>query len=141
MGPTSYEDDTSIRDSDDLWRRIFPKWIVPDKNTGGTRLSSQAFEDSRDGTPMSVVLADIVKASGRVVDDLLTSFGLAYGMASITAGLARGCSQKVCRAPVPEEEAHAYVVGKKTKSVKNRLVDGAVWLVDPRPRAGTGAAN
>lgn len=129
MGSTSYTDDPTIADDDKLWRRVCPEWIVPDSNRGGKRLSSQAFEDSRDGSPMSVFLAAVVLCGGRDADVLVFP---GYGMVSITAGLARECDQRVCRDPSPEEPAHALVAGKKKKSVKYRFLDAMEWVIDPR---------
>lgn len=82
-----YFDDAGISDSVDLWRRLIPAWIVPDDNTGGVRISSAAFDDSRDGTPMSVLLADVVAQTRRTPEDVLAAFD-GYGLAAITAGSA-----------------------------------------------------
>ena len=61
----TYEDDESILDDADLWRRIPPWHIVNDNNRGGKRISKAAFEDHPDGSPMSVVLGQEVLAAGR----------------------------------------------------------------------------
>lgn len=129
MGSTPYANDPTIADDDKLWRRIFPRWIVPDNNRGGKRLSSQAFENSKDGSPMSVFLAALVLSSGRDAADLVFP---GYGMVSITAGLARENGQHVCRVPLPEEPAHTFVAGAKPKSVRYRLLDEMEWVIDPR---------
>jgi hypothetical protein len=129
MDSTNYEDDPTIADGEILWRRVCPTWIVPDSNLGGRRLSSQAFENSKDGSPMSVFLAALVLRSGRGPADLVFP---GYGMVSITAGLARVSGQRVCRDPLPEEPAHALVAGPKPKSVRYRFLDAMKWVVDPR---------
>lgn len=126
-----YEDDLSILDNDELWRRILPRWIIFDKNLGRMRLTSQAFQDPRDGTPMSVLLADDLLKSGGTPDTALSGHA-GYALASVTAGLCRERSQKVARAPTFEEPAHGVVVGKKTGSVRSRLAQEARWVVPPR---------
>ena len=123
-------DDTSIPDDAELWRRICPRWVVPDDNGGGLRVSSAAFDNSNDGSPTSVLLAEIVEATDRAPSDVLTGFE-GYGLAAVTAGQARGCQQGVARDPLPEEPAHAFVFGKKTKRAKRCLAKKAKWVIWP----------
>jgi len=127
-----YTDDKSIADADELWRRIFPGWVVPDQNVGGLRISSQAFEDSKDGTPCSIFIAQTVVDGGRSAHDLLAGFD-GYSMAALSAGVARDNRQAVCRDERPEEPAHGAIVGKKTKPVKNALAKYATehWFIPP----------
>ena len=120
-------DDPTIPDSGELWRRIFPGWWIPDQDEPGHfRLSTQAFEDSKDGTPMSVTLAAESPGQGFI----LANFE-GYGLASFTAGHARKCDQILQRAPTPEDPAHGYVVGRKTRSVKKCLLSGTTILAEP----------
>jgi hypothetical protein len=129
---SEYKDDPSILDNDELWRLIIlPLWITFDKNLGRMRPTSQAFQDPRDGTPMSVLLADDLLKSGGTPDTALSGHA-GYALASVTAGLCRECSQKVARDPTPNEPAHGVVVGKKTGSVRNQLAREARWIVPPR---------
>lgn len=123
-------DDSTILDEAELWRRIHPEWVVPDENTGGFRLSSAAFDDSPDGSPTSVLLVDIVRETGRDEEDVLAGFD-GYTLASVTAGDARGCKQGIARDPLPNEPAHAYVFGSKTKSLKRCLARHAQWIIPP----------
>ncbi len=58
MRTSSYADDPSIRDEAELLRRIPPEHVVPDQNQGAIRISSAAFKDHPNGSPMSVVLAE-----------------------------------------------------------------------------------
>lgn len=128
MPPTSYSDDPSIPDAAELWRLVPPNWQVPD-GMGGLRPSSAAFQDSKDGTPMSVFLADQVRASGRGLKDVLSTFP-GYMIASFSAGFARTLGLSIARDPTPQEPAHAVVVGKKTKWVRNQFVLKSS-LIDP----------
>ena len=52
-----------IDPDEDIWRRIIRQWVVPDDEFGGKRLSSAAFEPSKDGTPASgLVAAEVTPA-------------------------------------------------------------------------------
>ena len=123
------EDDPTILNDADLWRRIFPGWWLRDKGSGAYRLSSAAFDDSPDKTPMSVTIA--TEAPGY---HILLDGHVGYGLLAITAGLARQNRQILVRDPRPENPAHAHVVGKKTGSVKDALRVGARILVEPVPK-------
>lgn len=126
----SYKDDTTIVDAAELWRRIPPCHIVPDKNLGGKRISKAAFDDHRDGTPKSVVLGEEVVSSGRDAHSVLEGHD-GVCLASVTAGLARSLNQAVVRSPLDDEPAHAEVFGKKTDSVRKRFAREAAWVIGP----------
>lgn len=130
MEPAAYSDDPSIPDASELWRRIHPRWAVHDDNQGGWRVSSAAFADSRDGSPLSVLLADVVAETGRTADHVLTAY-TGYSLASITAGTARSNQQAVARTPAPDEPAHASVFGRKTDGIRRALARSARWVVAP----------
>lgn len=123
-------DDATIANESDLWRRIHPTWIVRDENEGGYRVSSAAFDDSPDGSPTSVLLAEVVRQTGRDWPEILAGFH-GYALASITAGQARDCGQGVVRDPLPKESAHACLFGSKTKAVKRCLARQAEWVTAP----------
>jgi hypothetical protein len=123
---TDYRDDPTIPDEAELWRRIPPRHFFYDGNLGCFRPSSAAFEDDRDGSPMSVVLA----AESRGPESVLAGHE-GYALASFSAGLARECRQGIARDPLPEEPAHAVVFGRKTGSVRSRLAKGSVWVAPP----------
>lgn len=120
-------DDLTIQNPAELWRRIFPAWWILDSNLGEFRLSTQAFEDSKDGTPMS----DTIAAESPGQDHMLSGFK-GYGLASITAVHVRMCRQILQRAPTSKDPAHAYVVGRKTRSAKKCLLQGTTMVVVPQ---------
>ncbi len=111
-------DDLTIQNDDDLWRRIPPWHFVSDENLGRRRPSGAAFEDGRDGSSMSVVIARVAAENERSADDVLEGHD-DFALAAVTAGLARECRQIIVRNPLPQEPAHGLVVGNKTKSVKS----------------------
>lgn len=108
--------DPEIPDTEDLLRR-FPQsqWVWDDK-INGHRLSSAAFENSRDGSGTSVFLSS--EASQAQV--LEGHDG--YGLAVLEAGSARAAGQGVRRVPIEALPGHAQIEGKKTGSIKNKLV-------------------
>ena len=126
MADDGYTDDLTIPDEADLWRRIHPSHIVFDENVGQSRPSSAAFDDSSDGTPMSVLLG---QEAGPPENALVDYQG--YALASFTVGLARACGQGIARDPTSDQPAHVLVFGRKTKSVKRRLTEGSQWVIRP----------
>lgn len=113
MSSPKFEDDLTIADTANLWRRIPAEWVVEDQNLRRLRPSSQAFQDHRDGTPMSVLLGDDVTNGGRTATDVLKGLS-GFGLVSFNAGFVRQqCGQGVARDPTPDEPAHAVVFGKK----------------------------
>lgn len=82
---------------------------------------------------MSVILEELFLAAGRSPSAALARHE-GYGLAAITAGLARACGQGIARDLTPEEPAHAVVFGPKPKSVQRRLAKASVWILPP-PRS------
>jgi hypothetical protein len=128
MAVPPLEDDPTIHNDAELWRRIHPAWIVPDENAGRMRVSSAAFDDSRDGSPLSVLLADVVAQTHRGPEEVLSRFE-GYALAAIRAGTARSFGQGVARTPEPDEPAHASVFGPKTGKNKRGMAKAATWVV------------
>jgi len=122
---TSRQDDPTIPDSEDLFRRILGNWIVTEQHSGARRLSSQAFSDRDD--EISVDLSSLISPRG----SLALGDDRHIGIAAITGGDARKLDQAVVRAPVPGDPAHALICGKQTKSVRRRLALRARWIWPP----------
>jgi hypothetical protein len=79
---------------------------------------------------MSVILGDELLKSGRPVTDALAGH-TDFALAEITAQLARACNQRLLRHPLPDESAHAKVVGNKTPSIRKRMAKEANWVIEP----------
>ena len=140
MNYDEVEDDVSIRDECQLLRRIpnKPKLnIIWDDNLRRWRPSSASFEDHPNGTPMSVVLMDDLESAGRNVIEV-TNNPEEFALAAITAGCARLNNQKVVRDPLPEEPAHALVIGNKTRSCRRNFAKEAIWIIEPILQFETG---
>lgn len=130
LGDARRVNDTSVGGCSELWRRIHPKQIIFDKSLGKIRPSSAAFQDSTDGTPMSVLSARLVGRSGRDEFSVLRSFPN-EALAAFTARFARSQRQGIELAPVENEPAHAHVFGSKEKSVRSQFAKHSIWAVEP----------
>jgi len=119
-------DDVSVTNEADLWRRSHPKWWVPDENTGGRRITSEAFQDDPNGAAMSVTIASEVTGP-----EVLLAGHPGYGVAGLIAGWVRSCGQIIVRQPEAGNPGHAHVVGDKPKGVRKRLRNGASIVVPP----------
>jgi hypothetical protein len=123
---TVYEDDHTIPDNADLWRRIHPTQIIDDDNQRRTRPTPAAFTDSTNGSPMSVVIAAECDGPDRVL-----AGHERYGLASFKAQVARESGLGIVRDPLPDQPAHALVFGPKSKKVQSQLAKAAEWVVLP----------
>ena len=129
---SAFTDDPTIPNSEELWRRIPPWHLVPDPDAGGIRISTQAFEDdAEDDHPLSVMLGSVMLAAGGWQAALAGHDD--FGLVLLLTGEVRKLGQIVARDPV-DGQAHALVVGKKTKGVRKALVGKAAWLIPPPGR-------
>lgn len=128
------EDDPSIRNECELLRRVpleINVNIIWDDNEKRWRPTSASFRDHPNGTPMSVVLGDELKAAGRNAAEVLIGHS-DFVLAAITAGVARSNQQQVARDPLPEEPAHGLVIGEKKKGKNDsKLAKAAKWIIAP----------
>ena len=130
MSDENYENDATIEDDEILLRRIYPGFWVYDKNLGKMRPASHAFNDHRNGSPMSVHLSSVLAEHGLESKVVLEGHE-GFALASITAGLVRQCDQVIVRKPLTDDPAHAEVIGNKTPGVRKELARNAVWVFPP----------
>ncbi len=99
---------------------------MPDSNSGGQRISSQAFSNEH----MSVHIGDDLQDAGHALEAVLEKYPH-MDLAAITAVTARAAGQAVCRDEVPDELCHGIVAGNKTRSVARRFAAEATtnWLI------------
>lgn len=90
-------DDETILDSDVLWRRVpdWPHFIAFDKLRGHYRVTSSAFDDDRDGDPMSVFLAKDTSAESVLSGH--EGFGIADGQKTRYFGLLSSAWRSIFR--------------------------------------------
>lgn len=77
---------------------------------------------------MSVVLEDLALRLGRNPAVILEGHE-GFGLVAFLAGLARRLEQKVVLDPIPDEPAHAHVVGIKTKKTSRAFAKESNWVV------------
>ena len=123
-------DDATIPDEALLWRRIPPlaTWWQKNPINGQYFLTSAAFDDPNDGTPMSVAIADHVPGG---TETFLQGY-VGNGIAQFAAGYARHtCGFAVARDPVEGEPWHAHVIGKKIPRLRKLLREGCTMILIP----------
>ncbi|SRR6266498_280271 len=124
-------DHPTVKDDDQLWRRIpdLPQMIkkLPD---GTCRPSSAAFKDGLDGE-VSVHWAKLTTKKKALAEYP------EYGLVEIDAGLPRSLGHLVKYDPTPEDLSHTVIVPPQSKAPKSRERDAKVmaqaarWLVYP----------
>ncbi len=89
---------------------------------------------------MSVVPAELVLAAGRTAESVLAGHD-AYALAGIPVALVAGLGLQLVPDPLPDEPAHALVVGHKTQGTRRKMAKAARWVVpppDPGPHNSVG---
>jgi len=116
-------DPDDVPDDAELWRRIHPQHYP--QGDGRTWPYSAAFEDSPNGTSMSVFIAS---ECGDY--NLVLAGHLGFGLVALSALQVRECGLEVVRKPMEgQPPGHAEVVGKKTKSISRKLAKACRWVV------------
>jgi hypothetical protein len=115
-------DDGSIANEHDLLRRIRPDQVVDDQNLGIRRPSTAAFKDPE----LSADSEHILTQNGLGWNFCIKGFD-GYSLARFSAGSARALNLPVIHKPLPANQAHVEVHGKKTQGVTNSLVGACSW--------------
>jgi len=136
----SEDDPVAIPNEVRLFRRIHPEWVVYDKNRERWRPTSQNFQDSRDGTPMSVFAENLAQAHGELPAHFLLGRWSEWGLAAVVAGQVRELGQRVYPDPHNQDqderfESHAAIAGSKAKNVMKQMSGWAEWVITPRARS------
>lgn len=127
MAPHSRQDDASMSDDTRLFRRVHPKQIVPDEDTGLARVSTGAFKDAE----LSFQIESILRQHNLDPAYCLKS-NPQHSLVSILAGQCRQLAQIVCQHPLPLDPAHGLVLGKKTNhKILDGLREAAQWVIPP----------
>lgn len=132
----SRDDPQTIPDRVRLFRRINPNWIVYDYNKNEWRPSSQNFQDSQDGTPMSVFAENIATEHEEKPRDFLLGSWSAWFLGAVTAGWMRECGQSVYldlhnQEPDDVHPSHAAVEGPKPSKHRGKLAKFFEWIEPP----------
>ena len=121
-----YQDDPAILDEAVLLRRVPRQMLKLDEANKTVRPTSQAFNDSSDGSPRSVQLEHLLPDGAA---DALAGHAGVFLVALPAREVRRLGFQIASKPRVPGEPAHAWVVGKKTQSLRTRLAKLAQWTV------------
>jgi len=124
---TLYIDDTTIPNSEDLYRRIHPSQWKLVENTHTFRVTSAAFKDHR--CQISVDLSSLTTPQDALAR--ASQKEIKYALAAVTAGDARQIEQKIIRDPAPNDPAHALIVGQQPPHVSKALAQAAKWIIPP----------
>jgi hypothetical protein len=121
-------DDPAISDSDILWRRIWPQWLVSSE-VGGFRPSSAAFLDGHTNE-VSVNIARMTTQE-KVLKNLPEQ-----SLAAISAGVPRSLEHKhiVASDPLPDDPSHAVICppeipSRQRKTAARKMAEAACWVV------------
>jgi len=129
-------DDLSIPQDAGLLRRIHPDQVIRDRNTGELRPSSAAFKDPN----LSVDVETLLQAAGLDWHFSVKDYS-GYSLVRFVARSARDRGLAVVSAPLPNNPAHAEVVGKKSPGTANALRDASEWVCIAGASAATRAAS
>lgn len=121
-----WEDDPSVGPETALFRRVHPRFVVPDENRDCNRISTGAFNDRE----MSVLLGDELERLKREPGTALSRYPKHF-LAGITARAVREEQQVVVRKPDEYDDAHGLVVGQKPRGRRRRFCSASWWTIAP----------
>lgn len=124
------EDDRSISDETDLYRRVPPDHYKVTANDVMVREGAFKNFPNPELRRMSVVLGDTLAELGRDPSSILEGHS-GYGLVAIKAGCVRSEGQAVQRTPLDDEAAHGDVVGDKPAGRRKRFAKHAEWVIRP----------
>jgi hypothetical protein len=133
------DDPVRIPDETRLFRRINPQWLTYDANRKELRPSGQNYQDSPDGTPMSVFAENIALEHGESPADFLKEPWSDWYLAAVSAGWLRKCGQKVYLDLRYQDandfhQSHTVVFGTKDAKVRSRIAKQYEWVLPPPDR-------
>lgn len=142
------EDDPEIADTELLYRRIHPKQMVPDANTGEHRVSSGDWDD--ESGLVSIYLGTGLEALGVAPIDILDGHPL-HTLVVVDAKSAREVGMGVIRDPDPDDPhprapAHGLLTGlhsngKQARRKQRRPLAKASRVIELRGQSQTATPN
>src|ERR1022692_1205745 len=102
------DDPVGIPDETRLFRRIDPNQVVYDKDRKERRPTSQNFNDSKDGSPMSVFAENVAIAHGESPGDFLRGRWSGCYLAAVRAAAMRQHGQEVYLDPHNQDPDDRY---------------------------------
>jgi len=135
LAPFDGPDDPAVADAEDFWRRIYWRWIVKD-DRDGSRLSSQAYEESKDPpSPCS-----LIRSSEGTIEQVQKSQDDSVGAVTVLARFGHTTSSSF-GTPTPKNQVISIWWGRTTSTIRPTNIH-ASSLRKPRDmwRAGSGVA-
>jgi hypothetical protein len=125
-------DDPTVLDEHSLWRRV-TQLTIDAKVPGGVRPSTANFQNSSDGSGMSVTHATDFLDRGGSSKKYFEEYSPeeCRMIAVIPVKLVRKLNQGVIRNATQRDPHHCEVVGKKTKSVQKKILKGSNLISRP----------
>ncbi|HEX4157567.1 MAG TPA: hypothetical protein VHY79_03765 [Rhizomicrobium sp.] len=120
-------DHQGINPEDILIRRISEQHLTGE--AGNRRISSMAFQESTDGSGMSIDIAKLIEESGLDPHNFVTTSEYFCSVQFATHAL-RGEGFQVGYYPVPGNDFHGAVWGIVTRGQKKRIRSLAQWYVE-----------
>jgi hypothetical protein len=130
------DDLVAIPNGTRLYRRIDPKKTIYDSNRKERRPTSQNFQNSNDGTPMSVFAENVAQAHGESPQDFLRGVWSDWLLVAVLAEDMRAHKQKVYLDPNNQDStdfhpSHAAVDGDKNDKTRKKLAEKFEWIKSP----------
>jgi len=116
---TQYTPGQFVDDNEFLWRRIHSSWIKQ-YDDGQYVPSSAAFK----GKDISVDIASKTTPEKSIRDSA--------ALAGFLAAVPKKLGHQVVEAPVPDNPAHALIMGKITRSEAHMIVNSSEWVIKPK---------
>lgn len=130
-GSDAPEDDPSIDDETELYRRVPPAHWKRVGDEYVVRDSAFKNHPNPEMKRMSVVLGDTLEQASRNPESVRSADQKNYGVVAIRARIVREHEQVIERSPQPNEPAHGDVYGEKPTGRRKKLVAAAEWIVYP----------
>jgi hypothetical protein len=113
--------------------------IVFDKDRKEWRPTSQNFQNSKDGTPMSVFAENVAIEHGETANDFLRGVWSGWYLVGVPTEWMRQNNQKVYldlanQDPDDWHPSHAAVAGLKDSKIRKKLADKYEWVIPPPNR-------
>lgn len=122
LGKVVPHDHEEILQEDFVVRRISVHHII------GGRVSSMAFQESSDGSGMSLDIEKLIEAAGLNSRDFVTNESWPAAV-SFSAGQLRALGLQVGYDPLPENAFHGAAWGISSKAMQRRVKGAAQWYV------------
>lgn len=129
FGYVKPHDHKEIKNDHQIIRKISKYFVVPDRKTGESRISSNAFKPSSGkNASLSVELLELILQNEIDAEEFLTTPRW-FASLSLKVENVRGLGFQVGYQPTKENSYHGGVWGHFTKSKQKQLLKSSEWFV------------